>query len=1077
MRYRTIRMSKIIVCSLILFFLCPIPAIAASGKTQSEIHRHETGLPFIRNYSPKECRQHDQNWAIIQDLRGVMYFGNSSGLLEYDGASWRLIQMPNASTVRSLARDQIGRIYVGAVGEFGYMAPDSIGQMRFVSLLNLVPSPDRTFVDVWRTHVAPEGVYFQTSTQLFRYLPERSLIKVWKPGTSFQLSFLVRGRLYIRQREFGLQQMVTVDSPAGDSLRLVYGEERLAQENISFMLPYDEKRILLGTRTQGLFLYDGISCQPLNTKIDAFLRGNRLYIGVLLPEGPAWAALATLDGGMAIIDQRGRLLQLLDKGAGLQDNVVYSLFVDRQGAMWLALNSGISRVEMPSPLSHYGEKNGLQGPVMSILRHQGTLYVTTLGGIFYLPSRRVAGVAPTTLQQSHFKPVSGTKTENWGLLSMGKDLLAATSAGLYQVDGDQATLVKASEQRRYESPSYVLYRSQQDTNRVYIGLKVGLASLRYDHDASRWIDEGRIAGIQETIRTIVESKDGKLWLGIYPRGLLRLDFTKGTTLQEPKMERFDSQHGLPAGGVHVNATTAHPVFTTDVGLFHFDEETHKFFPDSTFGIEGPRRIGLLTEDRSGNVWLESGPSSGVNGRLSVCLRQADETYVLQRAPFLRAPEGVITAIYPENDGITWFGGSEGLMRYDAHVAKNYELEYPALIRRVTVHEDSIIFGGAGNILNPPSKRDLQNSPIEGGLRGVSLPYAYNALRFEFAAPSFDAESENQFQTYLEEFDKDWSPWNKETRRDYTNLPEGEYRFRVRARNVYEHESSEGIYAFKILPPWYRSWWAYGCYGIILGILLLSIRQYEIRKQKEKAENRRQAKELEEARQLQLSMLPKEVPQLPHLDIAAYMKPSSEVGGDYYDFHLDDDGTLTVAIGDATGHGLKSGTMVTAAKSLFTTLANDQDITQIFSRCNQTLRSMNLRGLYMAMLIAKIRAYNMVMSGAGMPPVLFYRSATQQVEEITIKGMPLGGVSEFPYQQQEVTLAPGDIVVLMSDGFPERFNRRDEILDYEKAKTVLAQVARQSPSEIIEHFVKIGEAWADGRAQNDDVTFVVLKVKG
>lgn len=1057
-------MSKIIVCSLILFFLCPIPAIAASGKTKSEIHRHETGLPFIRNYSPKEYRQHDQNWAIIQDLRGVMYFGNSSGLLEYDGASWRLIQMPNASTVRSLARDQTGRIYVGAVGEFGYLAPDSIGQMQFVSLLNLVPSPDRTFVDVWRTHAAPEGVYFQTSTQLFRYSPERSLIKVWKPGTSFHLSFLVRGRLYIRQREIGLQQMVTGDSPAGDSLRLVYGGERFTQEGISFMLPHDEKRILLGTRTQGLLLYDGISYQPLNTEIEAFLRGNRLYAGAILQAGPAWAALATLDGGMAVIDQQGRLLQLLDKGAGLQDNVVYSLFFDRQGAMWLALNSGISRVEMPSPLSFYGEKAGLQGPVLSILRHQGTLYVTTLGGIFYLPSRRVAGVAPASLQQSHFQPVSGIATENWALLSMSRHtgLLAATSAGLYQIDGDRATLVKASERGRYESPSYVLHRSQLDSNRVYVGLRDGLGVLRYDHNASKWIDEGRIEGIQEMIRTIVESEDGKLWLGIYPRGVLRLDFTKGTTLQEPKMERFDSQHGLPAGGVHVYATTPHPVFTTDVGLFRFDEETHRFFPDSTFGIEGSQRHGPLAEDHSGNVWLESGPSSGVNGRLSVCLRQADETYVWQRAPFLRAPEGVITAIYPENDGITWFGGSEGLMRYDANVAKDYELEYPALIRRVTVHEDSVIFGGADA---------AQTSSLP------TLDYAHNALRFEFAAPSFDAESENQFQTYLEEFDKDWSPWNKETRRDYTNLPEGKYRFRVRARNVYEHESSEGIYAFKILPPWYRSWWAYGCYGIILGILLLSIRQYEMRKQKEKAENRRRAKELDEARQLQLSMLPKEVPQLPHLDIAVYMKPSTEVGGDYYDFHLDENGTLTVAIGDATGHGLKSGTMVTAAKSLFTTLANEQDITQIFSRCNQTLKSMNLRGLYMAMLIAKIRAYNMVMSGAGMPPVLIYRSATQQVEEITIKGMPLGGVSEFPYQQQEVTLAPGDTVVLMSDGFPERFNRTDEILDYEKAKTVLAEVAFQSPREIIEHFVQMGEAWADGRAQNDDVTFIVMKVKG
>ena len=80
-----------------------------------------------------------------------------------------------------------------------------------------------------------------------------------------------------------------------------------------------------------------------------------------------------------------------------------------------------------------------------------------------------------------------------------------------------------------------------------------------------------------------------------------------------------------------------------------------------------------------------------------------------------------------------------------------------------------------------------------------------------------------------------------------------------------------------------------------------------------AENESSAKELEEARQLQLSMLPKKLPVIPNLEIAAYMKPATEVGGDYYDFHVGEDGTLTVAVGDATGHGLKAGTVVTATK--------------------------------------------------------------------------------------------------------------------------------------------------------------------
>ena len=102
-----------------------------------------------------------------------------------------------------------------------------------------------------------------------------------------------------------------------------------------------------------------------------------------------------------------------------------------------------------------------------------------------------------------------------------------------------------------------------------------------------------------------------------------------------------------------------------------------------------------------------------------------------------------------------------------------------------------------------------------------------------------------------------------------------------------------------------------------------------------AENFRKTKELEEARDLQLSMLPKTIPKLPNLEIAVFMKPATEVGGDYYDFQLAGDNSLTIAIGDATGHGAKAGTMVTAAKSMFTVLTADFDILEILQRINQT----------------------------------------------------------------------------------------------------------------------------------------------
>jgi serine phosphatase RsbU (regulator of sigma subunit) len=242
-----------------------------------------------------------------------------------------------------------------------------------------------------------------------------------------------------------------------------------------------------------------------------------------------------------------------------------------------------------------------------------------------------------------------------------------------------------------------------------------------------------------------------------------------------------------------------------------------------------------------------------------------------------------------------------------------------------------------------------------------------------------------------------------------------------------------------------------------------------------AENERRAQELEEARQLQFSMLPKNLPVIPNLEIAAYMKPATEVGGDYYDFHVGSEGTLTVAVGDATGHGLRAGSVVTATKSLFNAFAGQENIPQILSQTSSALKKMNLRGLFMAMAMLKIKDGAMNLCVAGMPSVLIYRAMSETVEEISLRAMPLGSMTKTNYQEREITLASGDCVVLMSDGFPEMFNPENEMLGFEKAAEVLPDIAGLSSQEIINHLVSVGENWAGARPADDDVTFVVLKV--
>ena len=245
----------------------------------------------------------------------------------------------------------------------------------------------------------------------------------------------------------------------------------------------------------------------------------------------------------------------------------------------------------------------------------------------------------------------------------------------------------------------------------------------------------------------------------------------------------------------------------------------------------------------------------------------------------------------------------------------------------------------------------------------------------------------------------------------------------------------------------------------------------------KAENERKSYELEEARRLQLSMLPSSLPQVPEVDLAVYLETATEVGGDYYDFIAKENEALTLAIGDATGHGLHAGTMVTATKSLFKAMASDMEPVQFLKTANRALKQMGFSKMYMAMTVARLWDNRMLVAGAGMPYTLIYRHETKQVESIVLKGMPLGGFDGFPYQQKEVTLHNGDVVVFLSDGITERFNDDKEMYGEERLKRALIEGASKDSDELTHYLRSQVTIWGGSYPQEDDETLIVLKIGG
>jgi serine phosphatase RsbU (regulator of sigma subunit) len=252
------------------------------------------------------------------------------------------------------------------------------------------------------------------------------------------------------------------------------------------------------------------------------------------------------------------------------------------------------------------------------------------------------------------------------------------------------------------------------------------------------------------------------------------------------------------------------------------------------------------------------------------------------------------------------------------------------------------------------------------------------------------------------------------------------------------------------------------------------RKIEIESRLLEAENKRKTKELEEARQLQLSMLPEAMPKTACLDISVFMETATEVGGDYYDYSAQENG-LVLALGDATGHGMKAGIMVAAAKSYFHTLAGESDQPRMMHSMSAGIRNMRLHMMYMGMSVLRCRGREAELIAAGMPPVLWYRRHIDRVERITFKSLPLGTPARFPYENRRIQLQPGDVLFMMSDGLMELFNEHREQLGLDRIGQELHRSAAEGCDAIIQHMRKLMHDWSGGHKNEDDVTMMAIKV--
>lgn len=779
-------MKKPVIIVALSLILCLFRPVETDGGTTA-------GIPFVRSYTSKEYNQHEQNWAAVQDSNGLMYFGNTHGLLEYDGSAWDFYRTPGPNIVRSLAVTDSNRLYVGGYNYFGHMSRDSSGCFVFQSLSDLLKPGAATFGNVWNILIGDAQVYFQTDSALFRW--DNNTFKSWKTSYPFNRSFLIRDTVYTVTPGTGL---VWLDR---DIFKPVDGGERFTDEKIFDMVPWNDHDILIGTRKQGLLLYSGNAVRKFKTDHDNIVSSSRITALCPLPDGTL--AVATRNAGALIFNEAGKLEHWLKVGHGLPDNTVWQLFADNQGGLWLMLNNGLVRVQMASPVTRIDARYGLEGTVESIGRLEDKLYIATSRGLFFM------NLDSTTGDLQRFGSI-----KPWRLYSAGTFLVVSG------YDGGTWILNRKGLTKIMDESGYSFRRSALDSNRIFIGLESGLASIYWNR--GHWREESDIDLGITPVRDIVETRSGELWLGTSSSAVCRIRFPRNNKgLSEAEYSVYDEESGLiPSMQTYVFSFRNRVLFGNGNRILAYHEENDRFFPFDTLNSifeNDPGFIQEMVADQRGRYWLYG---AGTAGMFVGVATGKENGWVWHTTPYKMLEGDVFTTIYPDPvlTNTVWLGGPDGLVRYHTDNEKTGDYAYHCLIRQVKTNNDSILWDHRSASAGQTAHIRLWEP----------LKYSTNQLRIEYTAPFYEMEGAIRFKYMLDDFDQEWSQWSEESIAHYTNIPEGTYRFRVIAKNLYDKQSREASFAFEILPPWYRTWPVYVFYLLMLVALIVVIVRLRLR---------------------------------------------------------------------------------------------------------------------------------------------------------------------------------------------------------------------------------------------------------
>jgi serine phosphatase RsbU (regulator of sigma subunit)/ligand-binding sensor domain-containing protein len=1062
------------------------------------------GIPYIKNFNKAEYDGNPQTFNIIQDNRGVMYFANQTNILEFDGKTWQKIYLPADPNVYSFAKDNSGRIFVGAsAGEFGYLEAGEDGNMKYKSLSDKIPEDKKQFTLVRQVHKTKKNqILFITSLTIYIYENDKiTTIGISSPDNQFSGSFRVNDRIFIHEKGRGILEFENNELKQLDGTGDVY-----VQRQPLGMYPGPGNSLYITCWQDSMKHLSNGKLQDI--EVDPLLY-NIIYSSIYSEN----YFLGALYGkGMVIFDKNFNVIKHISSDNGLQNNSVWCVYTDTDNNIWMGTNDGISVIYADLPHTPFSEYSNLTEPVYTSIKYGGNLYIgTTSSGVFYKDFSQENSVSG-----GKFKLVENETgfTQIWKIDTLNNSLLFAGQSGLFEIIDNKALLIGPN-----VSVKNFIGLSNHRDYLLAIGGN-GLSLFKYQN--KKWEFKHTLKNFKGNYRYIQEDANGNFWITDRISGVFRikLDSKLESVIEE---KSYTTENGLPdIYDNYVYKLNDRLIFATKKGLYKFDEKSDMFIKDPEMEAIFNKEVSIekIIQAQNGNIWfkevIEDQKIKNKQYWELGLIKKIGSSFEIIKTPFYKVKNNIYS-INQISDNELIIGTEKGFVLFELDKKKDFKKVYNSMIRKVEfVKNDSIFFGGT--FINKDNKISLIQDPE----RIPQIPFEFNGLRFFFTSIFYEEPEKTQYKFILKGNDTEWSDWKYVNEKEYSNLDPGTYTFIVKARNLYNVESNTAEFTFEIMPPWYRTFWAFIGYFILFGLFIFGLiqlsisrvkkqREYlkriveertkeiQIQKEEIEAKNEILSEQNEEinqknisitasinyAKRIQESILPlKEKIAIGLPDNFILFKPRDIVSGDFYWYAEKGDKIVYTAV-DCTGHGVPGALMSMIGSEILSKIVNNNILKagQILEQMNdnvvkilkQDKEGLSQDGMDIALLVIDKANKSVEYAGAKNPLVYIHNG-----ELIEVKA----GRSGIGGYQHEKKIFEGHLIkyesptwfYLFTDGFQDQFggpgNRKFMI---KRLKERLLDIHYKPMSEQHDILKNEIEHWMEGTFQTDDILLTAIKL--